>query len=701
MKSTPRFLFIYLVTQGAEWQRNSLTKMKKLFFLAVTVCTILSSCSSPEEVPEPTPQPTPEAEAKIPINLSIGNAVRANDETFEANDEVGVYVVNYTDGTAGTLAPAGNQADNMRFTYIDNAWTPDEAIYWKDDSTPADIIVYYPYDENLSSITAYPFSVQTDQSSADNFWASDFLWGKATGISPTFSAVPVTTNHSLSRIILNLQRGEGYTAEDWAAAEKSVSITNVKTSATIDISTGIATATGEATNVTPLMVSEGDNTICYHAMMIPQEITSYATLIKVTINGKVYTITKSITLKPRTQHGFNLKADRVTGELKLSIGEWETEYAELSNEITYTTTDGKALELPDWGYYDDVDIFGANITSNTYSNGQGVITFDGGISKIGENAFENCSNLSSIIIPDGVTQIGYRAFYGCSNLSSIDLPAGLTQIGDYAFHGCSSLTSINIPDSVTQIGEGAFAGCSSLTSINIPDSVTQIGDYAFYGCSYLTSINIPAGVTQIGYGVFAGCSSFTSINIPDSVTQIGDYAFYGCSYLTSINIPAGGTQIGKSAFAGCSSLTSINIPAGVTQIGESAFEGCSNLTSIDIPDSVTQIAERAFYDCSSLTSIDFPEGVTQIGDSAFSRSGLTNIVLPASIERIYRAFYGCNKLTTFGCKAVNPPFFGTQMFNSCDKLAIINVPAASIDAYKAADGWKDYADIIVGYDFTE
>ena len=540
--------------------------MKKLFILAVTVCSILSSCSSPEEVPEPTPQPTPEAEATMPINLSIDNAVRANDETFEANDEVGVYVVNYTDGTASTLALSGNQADNMRFTYIDNAWTPDEAIYWKDDSTPADIIVYYPYAETVSSVTAHPFSVQTDQSTASNFWASDFLWGEATNISPTVSAVPVTTNHSLSRIILNLQSGEGYTAEDWAAAEKSVSITNVKTSATIDLSTGIATATGEVTNVTPLKVSESDNTICYHAMMIPQEITGDATLIKVTINGKEYTITQSITLKPRTQHGFNLKTDRVTGELKLSIGEWETEYAELSNEITYTTTDGKALEFSNWNFdADDVDIFGASITSNTYSNGKGVITFDGGISKIGENAFEECSNLSSIIIPEGVTQIGDDAFNICSNLSSIDLPAGLTQIGDYAFGSCSNLSSIIIPDGVTQIGDGAFYVCYNLSSIIIPDGVTQIGVYAFGRCYSLSSIIIPASIERINHG----------------------------------------------------------------------------------------------------------------------------------------AFFSCSQLETVDCKAVEPPFLEVDVFQSCEDLVTINVPAASVDAYKAADGWKDYADIIVGYDFTE
>ena len=654
--------------------------MKKLFFLAVTVCTILSSCSSKSEVPEPTPDPTPGVQSQIPINLSISNHTRANDDTFETDDEVGVYVVNYTDGTAGPLALSGNQADNMRFTFRDNAWIPDNAIYWKDNSTPADIIVYYPYAETISSVTTHPFSVQTDQSTASNFWASDFLWGKATNVSPTFSAIPITTNHSLSRIILNLQPGDGYTTEDWAAADKSVSITNVKTSATIDLSTGVATATGEATNVTPFKVSESNNTICYQAMMIPQELTDAATLITATIDGKEYTISKSITLKPRTQHGFNLKVNKETGELKLSIGEWETEYTDLSNKITYTTTDGKALEFSDWNAYDDdVDIFGAQIVSNNYSNGQGVITFDGGISTIGNRAFGGCSNLTSIDIPTGVTQIGVYAFGGCSNLSSIYIPAGVIQIGEGAFRDCKNLSSIDIPAGLTQIGDGAFSSCRSLSSIIIPDGVTQIGHHAFDGCSNLSSIDLPAGLTQIEEYAFSSCLSLSSIIIPDGVTQIGEYTFGNCFNLSSIIIPDGVTQIGNGAFSYCYGLMSIDIPAGVTQIGEYAFSHCYGLLGINIPD-----------------------GVTLIGDSAFYGSGLTSIILPASIERInYQAFGGCNDLITFGCKAVNPPSFGVQVFDSCDKLEVINVPMASVDAYKAADGWKDYADKIVGYDFSE
>ncbi len=124
--------------------------------------------------------------------------------------------------------------------------------------------------------------------------------------------------------------------------------------------------------------------------------------------------------------------------------------------------------------------------------------------------------------------------------------------------------------------------------------------------------------------------------------------------------------------------------------------------SIDIPAGVTYIGANAFSHCYGLLGINIPEGVTLIGDYAFYGSHLTSIILPASIERInYQAFGGCNDLITFGCKAVNPPSFGVQVFDSCDELEIINVPMASVDAYKAADGWKDYADIIVGYDFSE
>ena len=165
----------------------------------------------------------------------------------------------------------------------------------------------------------------------------------------------------------------------------------------------------------------------------------------------------------------------------------------------------------------------------------------------------------------------------------------MTSIGDDAFNGCSALTSINIPNSVTSIGFRAFSGCSGLTSISIPNSVTSIDTYAFSGCSGLTSISIPNSVITIGYSTFKGCRGLTSINIPNSVTSIGDDAFNGCSGLTSINLPKSVTSIGENAFSGCRGLTSITIPNSVTSIGSGAFYNCPRLHSIKLPENFANV----------------------------------------------------------------------------------------------------------------
>ncbi|MBR3687042.1 MAG: leucine-rich repeat domain-containing protein [Clostridia bacterium] len=152
-------------------------------------------------------------------------------------------------------------------------------------------------------------------------------------------------------------------------------------------------------------------------------------------------------------------------------------------------------------------------------------------------------------------------------------------IGDYAFSQCYDITSVIIPDSVTSIANNAFESCWNLTSVTIPDSVTSIGDSAFAGCWALTSITIPESVTTIGYMTFSDCDSFTNITIPDSVTSIGDSAFNSCDNLTSITIPNSVTYIGVYAFNCCTNLTSITIPNNLTRIGCWAFADCTRLTS--------------------------------------------------------------------------------------------------------------------------
>ena len=211
----------------------------------------------------------------------------------------------------------------------------------------------------------------------------------------------------------------------------------------------------------------------------------------------------------------------------------------------------------------------------------------------------------SVVIPEKVTYEGVEY--------------SVTSIGIKAFEWCSSLTSISIPNSVTIIEDYAFGLCSRLTSITIPNSVTSIGRSAFYGCSSLTSITIPNSVTFIGYGAFLSCKGLTSITIPNSLTSLGSSAFYDCSGLTSVSIPNSVTTIDTEAFCGCKSLTSIIIPNSVTKIMYKAFMNCSSLTSVTIPNSVTEIQGKVFESCTGLTSVTIGSEVKGIFASAFAK----------------------------------------------------------------------------------
>ena len=340
--------------------------------------------------------------------------------------------------------------------------------------------------------------------------------------------------------------------------------------------------------------------------------------------------------------------------------------------------------MADGIYYDlDVSAKTATVTSG-YTKYTGSVTIPAtvtlfsvtySVTAIGDLAFLNCSDLTSINIPNSVTSIGRLAFGNCSGLTSVTIGNSVTSIGDRAFSGCSGLSTITIPNSVTSIGESAFYGCSTLSSITIPNSVTSIGTCAFYGCSGLTSVIIGNSVTSIEPSVFSNCSNLTSVTIGYNVASIKDGAFWGCSSLTSIELPYIVTSIGDYAFYNCSSLTSIEIPINVTSIGSSAFNGCSGLTSVTIPNSVTSIGDYAFIGCSSLTSVTIPNSVTSIGDRAFSGcSDLSTITIP-------------NSVTSIGSSA----FYGTAWYNNKPDGLVY----AGLVAYKYKGTMPDNTNIII------
>ncbi len=195
-----------------------------------------------------------------------------------------------------------------------------------------------------------------------------------------------------------------------------------------------------------------------------------------------------------------------------------------------------------------------------------------------------------------VVAIGDYAFNECTKLTCVRIPEGITSIGDLSFANCISLSSVTIPNSVTSLGEGAFGNCPKLSSITIPNKVTSIGSSVFEYCSGLTSVVIPNSITSISNGAFKDCTGLTSVTIPNSVTSIGGDAFYGCCSLTSVIIPNSVTIIGDNAFGECSGLTSVIIPKNVTSIGRSAFSGCTSLTEIKSLNSTPPSAYEDTFD---------------------------------------------------------------------------------------------------------
>lgn len=251
------------------------------------------------------------------------------------------------------------------------------------------------------------------------------------------------------------------------------------------------------------------------------------------------------------------------------------------HSISGLTTAGKTLaeiELP-------VEINGIEITS------------------IGPSAFRNCTNLTSVTIPEGITNIGVNSFEGCANLTSITIPNSVTSIGAGAFQGCSELTDITIPAGVSSIGNYAFAGCSKLTSIVIPDGVESIGGYAFSGCSALTSMTIPECVEYIGESPLANCSSLETVSVPFIGTSYSGSSYFG--YLFSPT----DSPVTKPNWTIPSSLQKIVITGGES-VPARAFASSYYITEVYLPESVTSIGYNAFYDCRSLSDI-FYSGTTE------------------------------------------------------------------------------------------
>ena len=293
------------------------------------------------------------------------------------------------------------------------------------------------------------------------------------------------------------------------------------------------------------------------------------------------------------------------------------------------------------------------------------------ITTIETNAFSG-ANLAGIVLPDTIASL-QGACFANAIIATLELPAQITEIPQSAFVGISAADeelpiNIILPPNLTKIGESAFSS-AAIPQISIPNTVTEIGENAFQYCFGLTSFVIPPLLQKIPQCMLQGCENITAITIPAAVTEIGANAFENTG-ITSITIPATITTLGMNMLRGCVNLATINIQANVTEIPD-RFAQESGRTSVTLPDTVETIGSEAFSSSrAKLTEITIPASVTSIGDYAFAQN---------------------EAIMTVTCLAVTPPVLGRNALFSLT----IKVPAASVAAYKAADGWKDYASYIV------
>ena len=286
----------------------------------------LFSCSGGGngDEPQPEPQPEPETEA-VEIKLNVGlaeadaegrAASRATDVGFEAGDAIGLYVVNYADGQAGTLQNSGNHADNAEFTYDAGKWTPKTPIYWQDEETRADFYVYYPR-VGAPTVAGEVFAVKADQSALEDYKASDFLWGKTAGAAPSEEAVNVTVRHVMSCVRVKVTPGGGFTEEELAAADIQARVNHVMTEAKIDLSTGVATAQGGVGSVT--LGRDGEY---FRALVVPQTVDE-SDLVTVTVDGREFHLTRGMTFEANKRYTCTVEVTKTSEGVNVSIGDWE------------------------------------------------------------------------------------------------------------------------------------------------------------------------------------------------------------------------------------------------------------------------------------------------------------------------------------------------------------------------------------------
>ena len=715
-------------------------KMKKHYYYLITCLTALLLAACQNETPV---ERTHRAEFKLTLAGEIDQLYlsRVNDNGFADGDVMGVYVVDYVSQQPGKLKASGNRGTNVKHTFDEPnfKWNSSYDIYFRDDKTPVDIYGYYPYSaKNPEDPENYAFQVQHDQQIAahdgllSGYEQSDFLWGKVAKVYATEHVIRLPMKHRLGNVCVKLKEGKGFSQGEWAELKKTVMVLNTTTDALINLSTGECTPQGEAKEAGILPHEhEGE----YRAIVVPQTVGSGKTLFSITVGSVAYKFSKDVATvyEAGKMTNFTIEVNkkaatgdyefRLTGE---SITPWEAdiashegnmkEYTVINVPMAGTLKECIAAAGKDYTRIQNLKITGeigymdfffmCDMKRLSALNLKEVKIEDDVIPDGVFNINNNVPRIYNLVLPDNFKVIGNNAFSGQSLSGSLIIPEGVKEIGNGAFEGCNNLTgALSLPSTLEVIGYNAFAKCGFTCELLLPQNLKSLGGGAFGYCNGLYgNLFLPDGLSIIEFQTFINCKRLTGdLKIPQNVRVIINEAFFGCYGLNGkLILPEGLEYIEYRAFMSCNLRGKLVLPSTLKSIGEQAFYGNKFSGELRLPASLHGLGVKAFNGCFGITgTLEIPENITTITEQAFgSCYGIQKLVLHSKIDVINSgAFESCYGLGSIVCNAVNPPYVERTAFYDVSKSdVVVEVPEASIAAYRTASGWSDFKKIVAHHE---
>ena len=742
---------------------NHNTMKTKILLTLSGIALLLASC-----IKEQVFEPVIEEDNRIPLNIdgSINQvATKATAAGFVDKDAVGLYAVNYTENNtiAGTLATKGNQADNVKYVFDEPnyKWVPVKPVYYKDINTNVDLYLYYPFQGEISNVNAANFEVKKDQSTAatatalSGYEASDWMWGKATDITPTESKVSIPLSHKLSAIQVTLNEGTGWDEGEFEAQSKGVIVTNTTRKATLNYATGEVTPVGAPQLDGIVMCPQTDGT--FRAVVIPQTVAAGTSLFSITVNGISYSFTQtssvtylqgkqlnvSINIKKKVPTGeyelelanaqivdwtedlnthggearqyfvVNVKTPGTLGEVILAMGKNPDKIKNL--KVTGTVTEADFLFMrKEMAILEAVNMKESRVVN--IGTGPEIWSYDEngewGPWDRGEpfcddiipsHAFANKTSLRFFVFPEYLEGIMNEAFAYSGLSGALILPDEVVYINSYAF-ATTKVTSLQLPNALEIIDDCAFDGCSSLTgSLLLPDGLRTVGYNAFNSCHFSGILHLPESLELLKSGAFYNSGSYIGdLIIPERITSLPDEVFSNSTFSGSLflnNVQS----IGYACFNCCGFYGDLIIPEGITDLSNGAFAQ-NHFASISFPSSLRSIESNCFWLSPSICEpIVIPEGVLTIGTGAFQLcSNIPSLSLPSTLLTLQdRAFSECYSISSIICNAIEPPSVLSDAFAGVAKDNFtVEVPSQSVRRYQAEDGWGDFKRIAAHYDFS-